>query len=68
MNLYFIVIICVICFFSLLGTLHSMVTTIEKRKTVEALAKMYINLGAVNNENSMTIDEIIKTVNQNVKK
>lgn len=66
MNYIFITIIACICFFCLLGTIHSIASMIERRKITESLCKMYMTLGNA----GMSIDEVLKAVSQgaNVKK
>lgn len=67
MNYIFITIIITICFFCLMGTIHSIAMNIERRKMIEAFCKMYEAYGKVgqNGENGMSIDEIIAAVKKN---
>lgn len=60
MNYIFITIIACICFFCLLGTIHSIASMIERRKMTESLCKMYMTLGSA----GMSIDEVLKAVSQ----
>ena len=45
MNLYFIVIICTICFFAILALINAMQTRYEARKTLEISAMLYLKGG-----------------------
>lgn len=60
MNYIFITIIACICFFCLLGTIHSIASMVEKRKITESLCKMYMTLGNAGKD----VDEVLKAVSQ----
>lgn len=62
MNYIFITIIACICFFCLLGTIHSIVSMIERRKITESLCKMYMTFGNAGGD----VNEVLKAVSQGV--
>ena len=67
MNYIFITIICVICFFALLGALSTMQKNREVRKTIEAICFMYTQIANSNNPDIVSdingdINNILKAV------